>query len=376
MKEKYIIERPSKHGLTYQVKIRQYGASFSQTIHADDFPTKKQALAYAKMVRDKQLVTMKQNSRNLPKDVPTIQELYNKKWELNGLSIKTRKRHDAAFNIAFVPYKNKRLSDITITDIQQSLVKYAEDHTQGQVNRAKTVWKQLYDTAFLLGFDVVDLTPRLSPIRSKVPTNHRSKSTDPITLKLFFEKLSSYGDPKMATDMYYMLMLMYYTGCRIAEVLAISKSDYNPSSRTLHIQKMVGSTASNTRMIVTTKTEQSNRFLPLSADACALIERMIEYSSTDPLLTDADGRPYEITKVSTFIRNVSLSAGIQFNAYRLRHLFSTDLLRSGESLAVIRDLMGHSSTAMSLDYAISSDEEMKEAINKLSGQVRDKKVSQ
>jgi len=47
----------------------------------------------------------------------------------------------------------------------------------------------------------------------------------------------------------------------------------------------------------------------------------------------------------------------------LRHQFSTDLHNAGINPAVIRDLMGHESATMSLDYAVSDEKDRIKAIN-------------
>ena len=376
MKEKYIIERPSKHGTTLQIRIRYNGQTFSRTIRVSDYPTKKQAMTHAKMIRDKQLTVMQSSRRNTLKESPTIKQRYLRKWETSGLSTKTKERQDAIYTHLLQPIENRKLSDISIGDIQQSLITYSENHTQGQLDRARAIWKQLYQTAFLLGYDILDLTPRIAPIRSKIPSRHRNTTTTPETFKTFSDALISYGDKKTSTDVWYLLQIMYHTGCRIGEALALSKEDYNPIAKTISINKAIGSTPRAKRTIITTKTKYSVRNIPLNPEACSLFDNLIAYSDTEPLLTDKDGKPYDVDKVSNFIRNVSQKAGIQFNAYQLRHLFSTELFRSGESPAVIRDLMGHSSRAMSLNYASSTEEEKARAIEKLSGQTRDKNNAQ
>ena len=49
----------------------------------------------------------------------------------------------------------------------------------------------------------------------------------------------------------------------------------------------------------------------------------------------------------------------------LRHLFSTTLYREGVNQAVIRDLMGHASSSMTLGYANTSEEDRENAIKKI-----------
>ena len=48
----------------------------------------------------------------------------------------------------------------------------------------------------------------------------------------------------------------------------------------------------------------------------------------------------------------------------LRHQLSTDLFSSGTPANVIRDIMGHESASMSLDYAVSNEKDRKNAMDK------------
>ena len=80
------------------------------------------------------------------------------------------------------------------------------------------------------------------------------------------------------------------------------------------------------------------------------------------LISDKDGSLYDIDFVSNYIHLVSKACGIPFNAYRLRHKFSSDLFAAKENPRVIQDLMGHASAEMSIEYARSSEEDKKKAI--------------
>lgn len=77
--------------------------------------------------------------------------------------------------------------------------------------------------------------------------------------------------------------------------------------------------------------------------------------------TDSSGLPQNVSCLSGTIRHIALTNGIQFNAYMLRHLMSSELLHAGDSV-IARDLLGHSSFAMTLDYTRSSTSQLYEAI--------------
>ena len=167
----------------------------------------------------------------------------------------------------------------------------------------------------------------------------------------------------MAKDIRFMLLIMYYTGCRPSEALALCRNDIDLNQGYIHINHAIGSDEESTRTITRTKTPESIRIIPIADDLRPILEELIEYSSSEPLLLSKDGKPYEINYVSDYIHRISKKCGIPFNAYMLRHLFSTDLFKKGINPIVIRDLMGHSSAQMSSDYATSDDDDKIQALN-------------
>ena len=82
----------------------------------------------------------------------------------------------------------------------------------------------------------------------------------------------------------------------------------------------------------------------------------------DYLICDYNGKLYKTDFVSNYITNVAKKNKIKFNAYMLRHLFSSDLIKSNTNLRTIQELMGHSSSSMTLAYARVTDEDKKAAI--------------
>ena len=147
--------------------------------------------------------------------------------------------------------------------------------------------------------------------------------------------------------------------------MALNYDDFDKESKTLYINKSVGSTGTETRQIITTKTIESIRYVPCTDELIAILNSLRAYSSSSPMIIAHDGKPYEISVISNHISLVSKKCGIKFNAYMLRHLFSTTLYREGVNQAVIRDLMGHTSSSMTLGYANTTEEDRKKAINKI-----------
>lgn len=367
-----ISERKGKKRVSLLIDVK-FGTGkkrtrFTKTIHVNDYPSKTVAYTAARHIRDQARLDYA-NSRLLPNRVPTVRELYLRKWELSGSSIKTKERQDSIFQSCLSQFSDVPLDEVSVADIQRSLVLYAENHSQDLVKRAITIWRQIYQCAIIEGINIADKTVLLKPVKSKKIHKPRTHETDRETFLRFSDALLSYnakdGKPcKPSQDIWYLLQIMYWTGCRVGEVLALDKNDYDPVRHILSVTKAVGSTSSNKRVVITTKTADSVREIPCTEELESVLRSLFEYSDTSPLLLYTDGKPYEIDYVSNYIHLVSMKSKIRFNAYMLRHLFSTSLFRSGQSSAVIRDLMGHASSTMSLEYASSSEEERAEAVRK------------
>lgn len=368
-----IYERKSKSGISLQIILR-YGKgkdrkSFTKTIKVSDYPDKKSAYVVARMIRDKARIDISAG-KALDNTVPNVKWFFEKELELSGLSIKTKAKHRVLYKYSIAQFEDVPLNKIKTSDIQQSIVEYAENHSNDSIQRLVSVWRSIYHAALMLEYEITDKTIALKNVKSKVVSIPRSTATDVETFNLFCDELLKYnskdGVPcKRSQDIWYMLQIMRWTGCRTAEVLALNWDDFDAENKTLYINKSVGSTGTETRKIITTKTVESIRYVPCTDELIVILNSLRDYSSTSPMIIEQDGKPYEINDVSNHIMLVSKKCGIKFNAYMLRHLFSTTLYREGVNQAVIRDLMGHTSSSMTLGYANTSEEDRKKAIKKI-----------
>lgn len=369
-----IFERQGKNGLALNIQLKYNTDSgrktFSRTVKVSDYPDKKSAYIAARMIRDKARITIASN-KTLINKIPTVEWFFDKHLEIDGISCKTKAKHQTLYNQAIKQFGDMALDKIKTANIQESLILYAEEHSQDQIKRVITIWKAIYHTALVLDYEIIDKTIALKKIKSKKVPQKKNTATDINTVNEFCSELLNYnknkdGTPcKTSKDLWYMLQIMRYTGCRTAEVLALNKEDYDKKKHILYINKSVGSTGSKTRQIIPTKTIESIRVIPCMHELDEIMNNLIKYSNTSPLLLCKDGKPYEIDYVSNYIHLVSKKSGIKFNAYMLRHLFSTTLFSKGINQAVIRDLMGHASSVMTLEYANTSMNDREKAIKEI-----------
>lgn len=90
----------------------------------------------------------------------------------------------------------------------------------------------------------------------------------------------------------------------------------------------------------------------------------LEYSHTNPILCDYDGKPFEICTIDDLVKRIDYKYGSSVTPYQLRHYFAAYLFTDGVNPKAIQELMGHSEESMSLYYAFSTKEEQREALEK------------
>lgn len=372
MKNEYIYESKGKKGISLQIKIpytdEQKRKFRSATIKAYAFPTKAAAYETARMKRDQMMIDIRNNQ--FIYKTPTVGELYEEYWEMSALTINTRTQYDYVYRYVAKPLANIKIEDIEVSQIQHLLSSYAENHSDQMIKKGKHIWHCIYLTAQMKGLNIMDKTYMLLPTTSRKPVK-KNKKDQIISYDEFVQFTSDLIDSqtysntvkKRRHDVWYMLWIMYYTGCRPAEALAIGRDDIDLKNNILTIRKSIGSTKKNYRQIVATKRPASYRNFPIPVDLIPILNSLLINSNSTPLLCDSDGLPYAIKDISREIASCSKRTGIQFNAYQLRHKFSDDMFDNKVSPVVIRDLMGHASSTMSLEYAKATNSQMTEAVN-------------
>lgn len=365
-KEKYITERVSKAGThSFQVDIRAYGQTFRKSVKISDFSTRKEALDFACKIRDETLQKMRIGYT--VSAFPTVQALYEKTFDLFPVRMKTRAKHDIFFRQAISEYAQNTIDTVTSADIQTSLNKYAKTHTKLQTVQLIAVWRRIYKACAMLNINVIDRTVAVR-IPEGIKGNPRKKEISSEDLKTFCEALLEYNAASVSGSyecqaIYYAIRIMQYCGLRPAETFALTRSDINLISGYITVNKAVRSSEDEIITIGRTKTEKSVRAVPIPEGLRPDLLKCLEWSRHETLFADYFGNLLTIDKVDTIILHVRKKAKVDFNLYMLRHQFSTDLLSAGTPPNIVRDLMGHESASMSLDYAVSNEKDRIEAIN-------------
>jgi integrase/recombinase XerD len=140
-----------------------------------------------------------------------------------------------------------------------------------------------------------------------------------------------------------MIAVAWRCGLRIGEVLALWPKDVDVTSATVIVQHGKG---------------DKRRIVGMDAGTCALVDRWLQvrrkYSAgrRSPLFCTLRGGPLDQSYVRHLLPRLAGKAGIdkRVHAHGLRHAYATELEREGARLTTIRDLLGHSSTAVTDRY--------------------------
>lgn len=366
-KERYITERISAKGThSLEICIRLKGCpAYRKSIRIDEFSTPSEALATAVSLRDETLAKLRAGKKVT--GFKTVRQVYIDSYDILPVSIKTRRRHDIYFRMAFEPYAETPIDKITAADIQKCLNKYAETHTRKETSKLLAVWRRLYKVCAMEDMALADKSVSVE-LPKGIQAKHRPKEIKREDLETFLEALLNYNAGSVSgsynsQSVYYAIRIMQFLGLRPAETFALMKEDINLIENTITINKAAHSTVTSLLEISNTKTEESARVVPIPAQLRPILIECLAWSRNDILLAKYNGNLWEITEVDTMIGNVRRKCGIYFTLYQLRHQFSTDLLRAGTPLPTVRDLMGHSSESMTLDYAVSDKEDRQKAVD-------------
>ena len=268
-------------------------------------------------------------------------------------------------NTHILPYfENKSLSDITSVDIlqwQNELLMLRDDNGKCYSQTyLRTVQNQL-NAIFNHAIRYYDLPKNPCAATKKIG---KSKAKE----MLFWTKEEYWKFAEVVKDKpasYYAFQILYWTGIRCGELLALTISDFDLQKKTLHIDKNY-QVVKGEKMITTPKTEKSNRIIDLPEFLC---NEMEDYFSS-LYKVDENSRIFTFTK--SFLHHEmdrgSAKAGVKrIRLHDLRHSSCALLIELGYSPIQIAERLGHESVTITERYSHlypSVQKQMADKLNK------------
>ena len=137
-----------------------------------------------------------------------------------------------------------------------------------------------------------------------------------------------------------MFGLIYDSGMRISEVTNLLIKDVDLDRRLLHIRQ---------------SKNKKDRYIPISSHAVRGIKKHLSINSPKDYLFDnykRKGIPISKTRIRNLLKEALLRTNItkDVTVHTLRHTYATHQLEAGQSIMVLKELLGHSSIHSTLMY--------------------------
>ena len=246
------------------------------------------------------------------------------------------------------------LKKIKTVHIQQMLNNVVKDVGVRTAQICRLTIKQIIKQAVIDGYIAIDVTAGLLPIKSD--TKEKRVLSDEEKRKALNTVLDD--RERIFID------LLYYTGIRKGEALALEKSDFDFDTHMMSITKNLVMTDDG-EIVKSPKTQSGNRILPIPDNIIQKVQNYCDGLQTDYLFENKNGG--RITK-SGFRRmwdKILSQTGLEgVTPHMFRHTYATSLYFAGIDVKTMQYLMGHSNINITLKIYTHLDKE-KSTINSL-----------
>lgn len=305
------------------------------------FPTKKEALAY-----EREFLAEKKNDVNMTFSGFIDIYLNHMRPQLKATTMET-KMHIIETHIR--PYfEKKSLAEITPADIlqwQNELLSKRDENGKGYtMTYLRTIHNQM--NAIMNHAVKYYNLPKNPCLANKKMGKAKSKEMLFWTKEEYLKFSGAIMDKPLS---YYAFQLLYWTGIRCGELLAVTRKDFDLENRKLTINKNF-QIVNGKGTIQTPKTEKSNRVIDLPAFLC---DEMQDYFDSIYKLNE-DSRLFDVTKsyLHHEMDRGSKAAGVKrIRIHDLRHSSCALLINLGYSPVQIGERLGHESVTITERYA-------------------------
>lgn len=177
------------------------------------------------------------------------------------------------------------------------------------------------------------------------------------------------------------ILLGLYTGMRIGELCALQFKDIDFKEKCVRVTKTLQRTYNPTKdinpseiKITSTKTDNSNRTIPLTEDIVKIVKEM-NVGDENYVLTGKD-KWTEPRTFRRFYQNFMKKIGIEpLKFHSLRHTFASINIENGADVKTISEILGHSDVDVTLKiYTHTSNKAKRKAVEKFETLLKEKSI--
>ncbi|WP_312611326.1 tyrosine-type recombinase/integrase [Oscillibacter sp.] len=256
----------------------------------------------------------------------------------------TTKSYRPAYRRAKEQFGKYAVASITAKEIDEYIRDFAVTRARNTVVTQLQIIRQILRKAEVAGDINYNPATAVKPPRNLPKTRRLAPSKDQIDL------LKAGKDLPFGLFAY----LIYHTGCRRGEALALCGADIDRKKKLVHITKSVYH-KSNSPHVKQPKTKKGKRDVPLLDALDAALPKKLP---RDYLFsTDGGKTPLNNGEITLLYRAYQQASGVAVTPHQIRHGYATALFEAGVDPKTAQVLLGHAqlSTTMDIYTHVCSD---------------------
>ena len=361
-----VIKRKSKtakNGYTYEVNFTYKEHGVTKRHFKRGFITKKEAELYEV---EKKNEVQKNGALGKKKKI-TLNEAFNEfllygsgQYQENTIYNTRKDWHYFKENLGLM-----QINEITHTVLQS----YFNDRIEEGLSTNKNIRKTLNRIfVYCIRQQYIDNNPLQFVIVKGEDRSRKKEVLSQNDLNKLVNKLREKN--KFKYDSYAIAILIgFYTGLRISEVLALYKSDIDFENDLIRVEKKLvfkGLRKQDYYVSKQMKSKKSKALIPLPLILKNQLNQWLEVNPYARIVCNEDGSFVNPTCLSNQVKKIASSCEINFRFHMLRHSYASILIYNRTDIRIAQDLLRHSNfnTTLSI-YTHINEEQKKQAVNEV-----------
>lgn len=311
-----------------------------------------------------------------PKQIPTFGD-YARRWldRYGETSLKpsTRKGYDSILRNHLAVLEDRPLDQITKVELRDLIsAKLLTGLTPATVTRIKALISIIF--SHTLDDELISQNPA-SRLGKLIKDKRQEKTVEPLTREEAQSFLNAVRDHYPGHYPFFLCALR--TGMRLGELLALEWGDIDFHGKFIQVRRAF------VKGQITTPKNGKSRRIDLSAQLAETLKTLLSQMKREALAEgrgELSGRVFE-NSAGQFLDDANLrrrvfypvlaKAGLRrIRIHDLRHTFASLLIQNGESLAYVRDQLGHHSIQITVDiYGHLEPGKNRQAVDRLDDEI-------
>lgn len=245
------------------------------------------------------------------------------------------RNYSPAYERAVAEFGSMDVSSVTAKDVEKYINQFAKTRAKKTVITQRQIIRQILNKAQREGYIMYNPAEAVLLPKNLPQKKRRAPKAEQIQL------IKNSLDKPFGLFAY----LIYYTGCRRGEALALRYEDIDRTAKKIRINKSAYYIGAQPN-IKTPKTEAGDRVVPLlSALEKALPEKKHGYIFSD----DGGKSPMMDHRVTKAYAAYQAATGVTVSPHEIRHGYATALHDAGVDYKTAQQLLGHAQLSTTMD---------------------------